>query len=106
MSNTQFYFALGVPFFTLLIVYFTSVFSNRSAITDLRSEMNKGDDALRSEMRQGFADLRSSIGDLRSDLGARLDRIEKKQEALDSEIRIGHDHRIAVLEAQVLHHAS
>ena len=99
MSNTQSYFALGVPFFTLLIVYFTSVISNRSAISDLRGEMRAAVNDLRSEMRSGFADLRS-------ELGARLDRIEKKQDALDSEIRIGHDHRIAVLEARVLDRVS
>ncbi len=91
MNNTQFYLTLGVPFFTLLLVYVTSVISNRSAINDLRSEMRSGFEAIRSEMRGGFDSMNERIG-----------RIEQKQDALDTEIRSKHDHRLTVLEERVL----
>ncbi len=87
MNNTQFYLTLGVPFFTLLLVDLTSVISNRSAINDLRSEMRSGFEAIRSEMRT---------------MNERIGRIEQKQDALDTEIRSNHDHRLAVPEARVL----
>ncbi len=80
MNDTQFYFALGVPFFTLLLMFIATISLNRSAINDLRSDM-----------RAGF-----------SDLGARMNRIEKRLDVIDTEIRINHDHRLAVLEAHVL----
>ncbi len=95
MNNTQFYFALGVPFFSLVLMYIVTTVSNRAAVNDLRSENRAAINDLRSEMRAGFADLRA-------DLGGRLDRIEKKQDAIDTEIRVNHDHRLAVLEARVL----
>ncbi len=79
MNNMQFYFALGVPFFTLVLMFIATIISNRAALNDLRSEM-----------RAGFSDLRS-------DLGGRIDRIEKRLDVIDTEIRINHDHRLAVL---------
>ena len=90
MNSTQFYLTLGVPFFTLLLVYVTSAISNRSAINDLRSEMRAGFDALRSEMRGGFGSMNEHMS-----------RVEQKQDTLDTEIRSNHDHRLSVLEARV-----
>ena len=84
MNNTQFYFALGVPFFSLALMFIVTTVSNRAGLNDLRSDM-----------RAGF-----------SDLGARMDRIEKRLDVIDTEIRINHDHRLAVLEARVLGRAS
>jgi hypothetical protein len=46
--------------------------------------------------------MRAGFSDLRSDLGGRIDRIEKKLDTIDTEIRINHDHRLAVLEGRVL----
>ena len=80
MSNMQFYFALGVPFLSLVLMYLAGILSNRAAINDLRSEM-----------RSGFTDI-----------GQRIDRIEKRLETIDTEIRINQDHRVAVEEARVL----
>lgn len=88
MNNTQFYFALGVPFFTLILMFIATIVSNRASINDLRSEM-----------RAGFSDLGTG-------LGARMDRIEKRLDVIDTEIRINHDHRLAVLEAHVLDRVS
>ena len=84
MNNTQFYFAVGVPFFTLLLMFIVTTVSSRAAISGLRSEM-----------RAGFSDLGTG-------LGARMDRIEKKLETTNTEIRINHHHRLAVFEARVL----
>jgi hypothetical protein len=39
MTGVQFYFAIGVPFFTILVVWIGSTVANRSALNDLRSEM-------------------------------------------------------------------
>ena len=109
MSNTQFYLTLGVPFLTLLLVYITSVISNRSAINDLRSEMRAGFDALRSEMHGSSDALRSETGALRSEMhlgfgsmNERLSRIEQRLDLLDTDVRISHEHRLSVLEARVL----
>ena len=141
MTNMQFYFALGVPFFTVVLMYVAGILSNRSAVNDLRSEMRGSVNNLRSEMRGAVNDLRSemragftdiayrfsdllrsdrgAVNDLRSemragftdiayrfsDLSSRMDR-EKRLDTIDTEIRISHDHRLAVLEARVLDRAS
>ena len=113
MSNTQFYLALWVPFFTLLLVYIAATVQNRRAINDLRSENRRSVEDLRSENRKSMEDLRSenrrAVDDLRSEmkagfefLGGRLARIEKKLDVLDAEIRIEHDRRLAALEARAL----
>ena len=47
------------------------------------------------------ADLGKRMDDMKTDLGKRLDRIEAKLDSIDTEIRINHDHRLAVLEAQM-----
>ena len=54
MTNTQFYIALGIPFFTILLVWIGSTVANRSAINDLRSEINGLAISLRAEMKIGF----------------------------------------------------
>ena len=113
MTNMQFYFALGVPFFTVVLMYVAGILSNRSAVNDLRSEMRGSVNNLRSEMRGAVNDLRSEmragftdIAYRFSDLSSRMDRIEKRLDTIDTEIRISHDHRLAVLEARVLDRAS
>ena len=65
MTNAQFYVAIGVPFFTIIVVWIGTTVSNRTALTDfrlstqsamndLRSEMHASIEALRSEMKMGF----------------------------------------------------
>ena len=113
MNNTQFYFALGVPFFAVVLMYIVGTISNRAVINDLRSEMRAGINDLRSEMRAGMNDLRSEMHagfsalNVRMDsLEKRMDRVEKRLDTIDTEIRINHDHRLAVLEARILGRAS
>ncbi len=105
MTSTQFYFGLGVPFFTVVLMYIVATISNRAAINDLKDSMallGKRIDDLGGRIN----DLGLRVNDVRTDLGVRLDRIERKLEVLDTEIRVSHDHRLAVLEARVLEKAS
>ena len=98
MTNTQFYFALGVPFFTVVLMYIVATVSNRASINDLRESMNL--------LGKRIDDLGLRMNDVRSDLGGRLDRIERNLDALDTELRVNHDRRLAVLEARVLEKVS
>jgi len=86
MSNTQFYFAIGVPFFTVLLVWIGSTIANRSAISDLRSEM-----------RTGFEAVNRRLDGMES----RFDRLEARFDRVDTEIRKDHEHRITMLEERV-----
>ncbi len=102
MNITQFYFALGVPFFTVVLMYVIGTISNRAAINDLRAEMRAGVANPRSEMHAGFSALNSRMDAIKK----RIDRFGKKLNTIDTEIRINHDHRLAVFEARVLRRAS
>ena len=98
MNNTQFYFVIGVPFFTVVLMYIVGALSNRSAINDVSKhidDVSKHIEDLRSDLR---SDMRAGF----SDLGSRMDRIDHRLDTIDTEIRINHDHRLAVLEARVL----
>jgi hypothetical protein len=97
MTNTQFYFAIGVPFFTVLLVWIGSTIANRSAIGDLRSEMRGGVDGLRSEMWAGFDGINRRLDGLES----RFDRLDARFDRMDTEIRKDHEHRITMLEERV-----
>lgn len=94
MTNAQFYVAIGVPFFTILMVWLGTSMSNRRSIDDLRasiealrSEMHASIEALRSEMKMGF-----------DAVNQRLDRVEARMDRIDNEIRIDHERRISILE--------
>ncbi len=83
MNNTQLFVAVGVPFFTLLLVYIASTISNRSTVNDLRAEM-----------RSGFYGINS-----------RLDRYEAKLDRLAEEVYKLHEGRISKLEERLLSRA-
>ena len=120
MNNTQLYLSIGLPLFTLLLVFI----ANNRAIDALRSEMKTGSDALRSEMKTGNdalrAEMKASIDALRTemqvgfqlvnrridDANERIGRMERQLDTIDTEIRINHDSRLAVLEARVFNRAS
>lgn len=91
MTDHQLYISVGVPFFSLILVWLGTTLSNRAAL----------------------AALRTSIEDLRDALTARIDntnqrisRIKNRLDSIDNEFRIGHERRLAALEAQVLKQAS
>ena len=86
MSNTQFYFAIGVPFFTILLVWIGGTIANRSAISDLRGEMRGGFDAVNRRL---------------DSMDSRFDRMEARSDRMDNEIRKDHEHRITMLEERV-----
>lgn len=97
MTNLQFYFAIGVPFLTILVVWLGTALLNRSAmnalnlrIDDLRSEMNTMGVSLRAEMKAGF-----------DAISQRLDRLETRLDRIDHEIRVDHEHRLTILEERV-----
>ncbi len=105
MNNTQLYLSIGLPLFTLLLVFL----ANNRAIDALRSEMKTSSDALRSEtsalrteMQAGFQMLNKRI----DDTNERIGRLERRLDTIDTEIRINHDSRLAVLEARILERAS
>ena len=83
MSNIQVYVSVGVPFFTLILVYIASTISNRNTVNDLRAEM-----------RAGFASI-----------NARLDRMEAKLDRLSEEVYKLHESRISRLEEHVFSRA-
>jgi hypothetical protein len=86
MTNVQFYFAIGVPFFTILVVWLGTALLNRSAFHSLNLRI----DDLRSEMKAGF-----------DALSQRLERLEARLDRIDHEIRVDHEHRLTILEQRV-----
>ena len=97
MANVQFYFALGLPMFSILVVWLGTTMINSRAMKDLSEKvdgvgqsLNQRIDDLRSEMRAGFASVNERLGRLET----RFDRIE-------DEMRKDHEARLARLEARV-----
>jgi hypothetical protein len=101
MSNIQFYFAIGVPFFTILLVWIGGTIANRSAIGDLRAENRSAVGDLRSEMRSAVDDLRSEMKAGFDGINRRLDSLDTRFDRMDNEIRKDHEHRITMLEERV-----
>jgi type VI protein secretion system component VasK len=97
LTNVQLYLAIGLPVFSILVVWLGSMMMNNRAINalsqridDLRSEMRTGTDDLRSEMRTGF-----------DGVNGRLDRLETRFDRIEDEVRKDHEGRLARLEARV-----
>lgn len=82
MTNTQLYLAIGVPFFSLLVVF---LLNNRSI------------DILRAEMREGFAGTNTRMD--RIDI--RLDHIERDQREFYA-VQRQHDTRLEAIERKPL----
>lgn len=70
MTSAQFYFAIGLPIFSILLVWLGSTVANNRAISDLGQRI----DDLRSEMRSGLGDLRSEMRSGFNGVNQRLDR--------------------------------
>ena len=108
MSSAQFYFAIGLPIFSILLVWLGSTVANNRAINalgqridDLRSEMRAGIGDLRSETRSGIGDLRSEVRAGFAGVNERIDRLETRFDRVEDEVRKDHESRLAHLEARV-----
>ena len=106
MTNTQLYLAIGLPCFSILIVWLGTTLSNRQAMkgvsksiddlgTSLRSEITALGTSLRAEMKAGF-----------DAVDQRLTRLETAVDQINYEIRTVHEKRITVLEERVFSKAS
>ena len=90
MTSAQFYFAISLPIFSILLVWLGSTVANNRAISalgqrinDLRSEMNL-------QMKAGF-----------DGVNQRLDRLEVRFDRIEDEVRKDHESRLSRLEAHV-----
>jgi hypothetical protein len=86
MTSAQFYLAIGLPIFSILLVWLGSTVANNRAISALGQRI----DDLRSEMRAGFTGLNQ-----------RLDRLETRFDRIEDEVRKDHESRLSRLEARV-----
>jgi hypothetical protein len=104
MTSAQFYIAIGLPIFSILLVWVGSTVANNRAISalglriddlskridDLGQGLGQRIDDLRSEMRAGFASV-----------NARIDRLETRFDRIEDEVRKDHEGRLSRLEARV-----
>jgi methyl-accepting chemotaxis protein len=100
MTSAQFYLAIGLPIFSILLVWLGSTVANNRAINALGQriddlgqrigDLNQRIDDLRSEMRAGFAAV-----------NARIDRLETRFDRIEDEVHKDHESRLSRLEARV-----
>jgi hypothetical protein len=93
MASAQFYFAIGLPIFSILLVWLGSTVANNRAISSVGQridDLGKRIDDLRSEMRAGFTGLND-----------RMDRLETRFDRIEDEVRKDHESRLSRLEARV-----
>jgi hypothetical protein len=86
LTNAQLYLAIGLPVFSILVVWLGSTMMNNRAINALGQRI----DDLRAEMRTGFDGVNN-----------RLDRLETRFDRIEDEVRKDHEGRLARLEARV-----
>jgi hypothetical protein len=86
MSNIRFYLAIGLPVFSILMVWLGSTVLNNRAIGALGQRI----DDLRSDMRTGFEGVNH-----------RLDRLEARFDRVEDEVRKDHEGRLSRLESRV-----
>lgn len=97
MTSAQFYVAIGLPIFSILLVWVGSTVANNRAISalgqridDLGQGLGQRIDDLRTEMRAGFEAV-----------NARIDRLESRFDRIEDEVRKDHESRLSRLEARV-----
>ena len=93
MTSAQFYLAIGLPIFSILLVWLGSTVANNRAINALGQridDLGQRIDDLRSEMRAGFAAVNE-----------RIDRMEIRFDRIEDEVRKDHESRLSRLEARV-----
>ena len=95
MTNLQFYFAIGLSLFTILVVWLGSSTMNSRSIASLEKNLGQRIDDLRSEMKAGFTGI-----------NARLDRLETRFDRIEDEVRKDHESRLSRLESRVFSHTA
>ena len=93
MTSAQFYLAIGLPIFSILLVWLGSTVANNRAINALGQridDLGQRIADLRSEMRAGFAAV-----------NARIDRLETRFDRIEDEVHKDHESRLSRLEARV-----
>jgi chaperonin cofactor prefoldin len=100
MSSAQFYLAIGLPIFSILLVWLGSTVANNRAINALGQRID--------DFGKRFDDLGQRIDDLRSEMRAgfaavneRIDRLEVRFDRIEDEVRKDHESRLSRLEARV-----
>jgi len=97
MTSAQFYLAIGLPIFSILLVWLGSTAANNRAINALGQRI----DDLRSEMRSGIGDLRSEVRAGFAGVNERIDRLETRFDRVEDEVRKDHESRLSRIEARV-----
>jgi len=69
---------LWVPTAVIVVGYILGAYFNHRQMESFRVEFNAKLDALRAEMKQGFAEMRLEFHTQISDLSHRLDRVEER----------------------------
>jgi hypothetical protein len=108
MTDHQLYISVGVPFFSLILVWLGTSVSNRSVILGVRSsidDLRKSLDDTRVALAMRIDDTKASINLRIDDTNQRIGRMEGKLDSIDTEIRTGHERRLAMLEATVFKRA-
>jgi hypothetical protein len=109
MTSAQFYTAIGLPIFSILLVWLGSTVANNRALGALGQRIEdiskRIDDLGRRIDDQGKA-LGQRIDDLGKTLGQRIDRLETRFDRVEDEIRKDHEGRLARLEARVFSHTA
>jgi len=93
MTNIQLYLVIGLPVFSILVVWLGSTLANNRAINGLGQrvdDLGKRIDDLRSEMKAGFAGVIERLG-----------RLETGFDRIEDEVPKDHENRLSRLEARV-----
>ena len=108
MTNTQYYISIGVPFFTILLVWLGTSVSNRNNMDAVRASIDALAVSLRAEMKLGFDAVNQRFDAVNQRIDAvekRLGRLETIVDRIEGEIRIDHERRITVLKGRLLSRA-
>jgi hypothetical protein len=115
MTSAQFYLAICLPIFSILLVWLGSTVANNRAINALGQridDLGKRIDDLGQGLGMRIDDLGQGLGmridDLRSEMRAgfagvneRIDRLEIRFDRVEDEVRKDHEGRLSRLEARV-----
>lgn len=104
MSNVQFYLAIGLPVFSILLVWLGSTLMNNRAIAAIGQridELGRRIDDQAKSLGQRIDDLRSEMKSGFDNVNERLGRLEIRFDRIEDEVRKDHESRISRLETRV-----